>query len=86
MTLDIHSKIDGFGGLCIEIHQVTLVSGSATTNTKMRNAQKGIAVPASGQSPPDSDNFRVTLSGNAVEVTASSASSALVLDVWIVGY
>jgi len=86
MTLDIHSKIDGFGGLCIEIHQVTLVSGAAETTTKMRNAKKGIAVPASGQSPPDSDNLRVTLSGNAVTVTSSSGSSALVVDVWIVGY
>ena len=86
MSLDIHSKIDGFGGLCIEIHQLTLDDGSAETTMKMRNALKGIAVPASGQSPPDSDNLRVTLSGNSVTVTSSNGSSVLVVDVWIVGY
>jgi len=85
MAAKLHGKIDGLGGLCIEIHQATLASGAATVNTSMRSAQHALAVFASGQTPA-TEGLRVTISGGTLTITSSNASSVLVVDVWVLGF
>jgi len=84
-TVKEQARIQGYGGLGIERHQVTLASGAGTVNTRMAQPKSAIAYFASGQTA-STEGFRCTIAGQVITVTSSSGSSTKVVDVLVLGF
>jgi hypothetical protein len=85
MTAIAKSTISGFGGMQIDIHQVTLSSGTITLKSTITQPKFVSIALANGQTAA-TEGFTWALSAGVITITSSNASSVLKVDVLVMGY